>query len=110
MTGTGNRPLEPKRYGGSMKKLAILTIILMFSGFLTTSLLAAQNSNAKQAQQGQKAQQGQNVNNGNQEQNKALKLENAYFKKREEAKARRDQAMKLRSRNIMNNNPGNTGM
>lgn len=43
-------------------------------------------------------------------QSQAFKRQQAYRQLREEHKARRDAAMKLREKNVRGNNPGNTGL
>jgi len=38
------------------------------------------------------------------------KLHKAYFQKREAMKQKRDEALKVRTRNVSGNNPGDTGL
>ena len=95
-----------------MKKLVTLAIALMLSGLLTTATLAAQGTTptTPQPEQNQTVGQNQGVDIKGKTESEGSLLQKAYFKKREDAKARRDAALELRQQNISRGNPGDTGM
>jgi len=86
----------------------MLSIILLIFALLALPVLA-DTDNGKTPQQApgqqQKIEHAQKV-----DESEAFQRQQAYFKKREEMRQRRDEALKVRERNIMTNNPGQTGL
>jgi len=95
-----------------MKKLVTLAMALMLSGSLTTATLAAQDTNLPTplTEPAPAAGMNQGTNIQGKTESEGSQLQKAYFKKREDAKARRDAALELRQQNISRGNPGDTGM
>jgi hypothetical protein len=95
-----------------MKRLTTLAIALMLSGVFATATLAAQDANqttpAPEKAQAVEKTKGNEVKK--QGESEGLQLQKEYFKKRQDAKARRDAALELRRKNISRGNPGDTGM
>jgi len=91
-----------------MKRLMTMAAVLLLSALLAMPALAApQEKNVpkplpEQAQASEAAQDAHET--------EAFKRQQATVEKREAMRARRDEALKVRERNVTSNNPGKTGL
>ncbi len=88
-----------------MKKNLALAFAMLLSGVLVVSALAAGNGNDKVRKTDPRAIQGQSAGEG-----KIPQAQAETFKKREDAKERRDKLMKMRDQKIKAAEQGINGM
>lgn len=97
-----------------MKRLMTLTAVFLLSVLLAMPSLAAQSEQKAPTQPPEQAQNDGTVKTPDEardpHQSPAFKRQQTYQEKREAMKQRRDEALKIRERNVNSNNPGKTGL
>lgn len=93
-----------------MKRLATLSTVFILSALLALPALAAKKEANAPKQLPEQAAPAAEAALDEAHQSEAFKRQQAYQEKREEMKARRDEAMKLREKNVNSNSPGKTGL
>jgi len=88
-----------------MKQLITLAIVLLLSSLLVLPALADQPKQTAAQQLPEQAIE----NKQDPHQSAAFKRQQTYQEKRKAMRERRDAALKIREKNIRQNNPGNTG-
>lgn len=91
-----------------MKRLTTLTTVFLLSALLAMPALAA-TPKAKFPEQRPELPEAAEVARDAHE-SEAFKRQQAYIEKREAMKQRRDEALKVRERNVNSNSPGKTGL
>lgn len=96
-----------------MKKLTISAFIVLLICILAYPVMAAEGGAEKSANLNQELKFGAANGNGKNNvaaESKGKKLHKAHFQDIEDRKKKRDEGLKLRAKNIKNNNPGNLGL
>ncbi len=89
-----------------MKQLITLAIVLLLSSLLVLPALADQPKETAAQQLPEQAMENQQ----DPHKSEAFKRQQTYQEKRKAMRERRDEALKIRNKNVRNNNPGNTGL
>jgi hypothetical protein len=93
-----------------MNRIVTLTTVLLLSILLALPALAEKSGEKTPQQLPGQAAPVADAAVDEAHQSEAFKRQQAYQLQREEMKARRDEAMKIRERNVNNNSPGKTGL
>lgn len=88
-----------------MKRLTTLAAVFLLSVLLAMPTVAATPKAKSPEQRPEQAEAARDAH-----ESEAFKRQQAYVKKREAMKQRRDEALKIRERNVNSNNPGKTGL